>query len=519
METHHDSRRPSIHWVIHSVAVALTVIQLSLFGLLEGIDGGAYKTIVDQVGSEALQKQFPGAAAKNAFDARNIVEPTQAYSTFQQVSSAVTAVLVTVAAFTVAWITTRFHLALSLGLAASLSAGYLLVAVLMGSATHGALELRAGIFALTLGYGVMAVKAVFVACKQRYVRRQICSLHVPTDLAESIWKHRKQFLPGGGLYSQQLPVTVLFAEMKGFAHRSGELEPKVVTKRMAEYLDTMARVVVDHHGMVEQCFGDALKAIFGAPFPRASSEEIHADASQAVACAVAMGEALQVVNRRWQDRGLPPIDMRVGLSTGVVAVLCDGRTVPLKFTTMGEAVRCAGHLVRHPHGVDDPTLSPCSCRILTGTSTAAYLGERFWFHQIETGTGPFSDLARGVYRVYGKYDRPVLNQEGDLRSSSRVDIMTPVTLANGMGVNGLTSNIGVGGMAVCRLIQPLQIGRTMLLRFEVPGRAHAIQATGTVVWTMQDRAGIAFVALTPSDRVMLNSFVIQEVAKRSLVLP
>jgi hypothetical protein len=70
-------------------------------------------------------------------------------------------------------------------------------------------------------------------------------------------------------------------------------------------------------------------------------------------------------------------------------------------------------------------------------------------------------------------------------------------------------------MAVCRLVQPLQIGTTMLLRFEVPGHAQAIKAAGTVVWTKQDRAGIAFGALTPSDRARLDSFVIQEVSKRS----
>jgi class 3 adenylate cyclase len=293
------------------------------------------------------------------------------------------------------------------------------------------------------------------------------------------------------------------------------LDVGVVTKWMTDYLDTMARIVVDHRGIVEQCFGDALKANFGVPFPRANSDEIRADASQAVACAVAMGEALQVLNRRWQDRGFPPIDMRVGLSTGKVTALCVGRTSLLRFTTMGEVVRCAGQLVRHPHAPDDPALGLGSCRILAAAATTAYLSERFWLHQIEAGPVTDRDQSMAVYRVYGKYDRLLCNRDGDLRVSSRVEIMTPVTLAHGTYADGLTSNIGVGGMAVCRLVQPLQIGTTMLLRFEVPGHAQAIKAAGTVVWTKQDRAGIAFGALTPSDRARLDSFVIQEVSKRS----
>jgi len=233
--------------------------------------------------------------------------------------------------------------------------------------------------------------------------------------------------------------------------------------------------------MVEQYFGDALKANFGAPFPRVNSDEIRADASQAVACAVAMGEPLQFLNRRWQDRGFPLIDIRAGLSTGDVAALCVGRTAPLKFATRGEVVRCAGQLVRCPHEPDDPVLCPGSCRILIGADTAAYLDGRFWLHQIQTGTSGDEHLATVVYRVYGKHNRLVLNKEGDLRLSTCVEIMTPVTVAHGTCATGLTSNIGVGGMVVCRLIQPLPIGATTLLQFDIPGLAKSIKAEGTVV--------------------------------------
>ena len=136
---------------------------------------------------------------------------------------------------------------------------------------------------------------------------------------------------------------MLFAEKNGFVPGSVALDAAMVTKWMAEYLDTMpARV--DHRGMVGQYFGDDLKANFGAPFPRVNSDEIRADASQVVACAAAMWEPLQFLNRRWQDRGFPLMDIRAGLSTGDVADLCVGRTAPLKFATRGEVVRIRGGL-------------------------------------------------------------------------------------------------------------------------------------------------------------------------------
>jgi class 3 adenylate cyclase len=515
METHHHSGRSLLHWWIHGIAVALAVILISFLELLDGIDVWAYKLIVAQIANETLQNRLSVATATDALATLSIVEPTQSLSTFQQIPPVVTAVLLTVTAFTAVWMTRRFQLAVSFGLTALLSAGYVLVAVVMSLATHWVWPLSVGVLALTVGYGVMAADSVVLARKQRRFVGQVFSRYVPADLADIIWQQRMQFLPGSGLCSQKLSATVLFAEMNGFALEWGVFDTGIITKWTTDYLDTMARLVVDHRGVVEQCFGDALKANFGVPFPRAHSDEIQADASQAVACAVAMGEALQVLNRRWQDRGFPPIDMRVGLSTGEVAALCVGRASLLKFTTMGEAVRCAGQLARHPHEPDDPALGLGSCRILAVATTAAYLSERFWLHQIETESAADGSQSMAVYRVYGKHDRPACNRAGDLRVSLRVEIMTPVALAYGTCANGLTSNIGVGGMAVCRLVQPLRIGTTTLLRFEVPGHAQAIKAAGTVVWTKQDRAGIAFGALTPSDRAMLDSFVIQEASKRS----
>ncbi|MBY0248022.1 MAG: PilZ domain-containing protein [Nitrospiraceae bacterium] len=515
MESEYHSRRSLVHWWIHGIAIALTVILISFLELLDGIDVLAYKLIVAQIANETIQNQLAIATATNALGTLSFVEPTQYPSTFQQIPPVVAAVLLTVTAFTAVWMTRRFQLALSLGLVILLSAGYLLVAVVMSLATHWVLPLSVGVLALSMGYVVMTADSVVLARKQRRFTGQVFSCHVPADLADLIWQQRREFVPGGGLCSQKLSATVLFAEMNGFAPQWGVFDTEIITTWTTDYLDTMARLVVDHRGVVEQCFGDALKANFGVPFPRAHSDEIQADAYQAVACAVAMGEALQVLNRRWQDRGFPPIDMRIGLSTGEVAALCVGRGSLLKFTTRGEAVRCAGQLSRHPHEPDDPALGLGSCRILAVATTAAYLSERFWLHQIEAGTVADRSQSMVVYRVYGKHDRPSCNRAGDLRVSLRVEIMTPVTLAYGTCANGLTSNIGVGGMAVCQLVQPLQIGSTTLLRFEVPGHGQSIKAAGTVVWTRQDRAGIAFGALTPSDRAMLNSFVIQEVSKRS----
>ncbi|TKS60448.1 MAG: Adenylate cyclase [Nitrospira sp.] len=511
MESQQTSRRWSAHWWTRSVAVALTVILLSLLGLLDGIDRWAYERIAALSGTEWMQTQLPDGVANGETDTL-VAEPTQQQDFLPRVPSAVTIALIAAAALTAVWITAQFRPVVALSLVATLAVCYGLLIL----ATHWVLELSAVFFTLTLGYGVSAAEAAVQARGQRRFVQQLFSRHVPPDLAEAIWRRREQFLPGGRLHSQKLTATVLFADMRGFTALSETLDAKALMEWVSEYMETMARLIMDHGGVVDEYFGDALKANFGVPFARTNSDEITRDASQGVTCALAMGETLQVLNRRWHNRGFPRIDIRVGVSTGEVVALCIGRTQPLKFTTMGDVVQLAGQLERFPQEPDDPALGPGSCRILIGATTAANLSKRFWLHQIGTVSLGGVHPPTAVYRLYGKSDRQIFKTVADLRTSSRIEMMTPVILTHGAQATGLTSNISVGGMAVCRLAQPLPIGATAMLRFEVPGHTQPIKATGTVIWTHQDRAGIAFAALPPSDHITLETYLTRQASKKSL---
>lgn len=190
METHHHSGRSLLHWWIHGIAIALTVILISFLGLLDGIDVWAYKLIVAQIANETLQNQSAIATATNALGTLSFIEPTQSPSTFQQVPPVVTTVLLIASAYAAAWMTTRFPLAVSLGLTVALSAGYLLVAVVMSLATHWVLPLSVGVLALAAGYGVVAADSVVLVRKQRRFVGQVFSRYVPADLADIIWQQR-----------------------------------------------------------------------------------------------------------------------------------------------------------------------------------------------------------------------------------------------------------------------------------------------------------------------------------------
>jgi class 3 adenylate cyclase len=87
-----------------------------------------------------------------------------------------------------------------------------------------------------------------------------------------------------------------------------------------------------------QFVGDAVMAVFGAPFPQADHAEL------AVSAAAAMHTAQSEVNKRWADRGLPAFVLGVGVSTGTAAAALLGSEERLEYTIVGDTVNMAQRL-------------------------------------------------------------------------------------------------------------------------------------------------------------------------------
>src|SRR5579859_4557501 len=87
-----------------------------------------------------------------------------------------------------------------------------------------------------------------------------------------------------------------------------------------------------------QFVGDAVMAVFGAPFPQPD----HAD--RAVAAALAMHVLQAEINARWIAGGLPAFGLGLGLSTGEAAAALLGSAERLEYTLVGDTVNLAQRL-------------------------------------------------------------------------------------------------------------------------------------------------------------------------------
>jgi adenylate cyclase len=133
-------------------------------------------------------------------------------------------------------------------------------------------------------------------------------------------------------------VSILVSDLRGFTTLSEKLSVEAVAAQLNEYFPAMVDAIFAQRGTVDDFIGDGILAVFGAPI----SAPDHA--RRAVQAAVAMQEALVRLNRGWEARGLPTLQMGIGIHSGVVFAGNVGSPERVKYTVIGDAVNVTARL-------------------------------------------------------------------------------------------------------------------------------------------------------------------------------
>jgi adenylate cyclase len=203
---------------------------------------------------------------------------------------------------------------------------------------------------------------------------------------------------------------VLFSDLEEFTQVSEKLEPITLMQWLNSYMERMAELVMEHGGMVDDYYGDAIKANFGVPLKRTREAEFGIDATGAVNCALAMCEEVRRLNVELQGIELPTIRMRIGICTGEVVAGCLGSARRMKYTTIGDTVNIAARLESYGKEPMQNDRDGCICRIMIAESTAQYLDGNIQTEYV--GSLPLKGKSErvSVYCVMDKSERcsPVL---------------------------------------------------------------------------------------------------------------
>ncbi|MGK7891917.1 MAG: response regulator [Leptolyngbyaceae cyanobacterium] len=144
-------------------------------------------------------------------------------------------------------------------------------------------------------------------------------------------------------------VTVLFSDIVGFTQISNTLRSRRVASLLNEYLAEMTHAVFENGGTVDKFMGDAVLAIFGAPEEMSPNEQVQ----RAIASARQMLVALEKLNAKWQEQGVPSIQFRCGIHQGTAVVGMFGSEERSDYTAIGPSVNIASRIqeVAHPGGI------------------------------------------------------------------------------------------------------------------------------------------------------------------------
>jgi len=134
--------------------------------------------------------------------------------------------------------------------------------------------------------------------------------------------------------TQERDVTVMFCDIVGFTTLCEQLEPAVIGELLNSFFGRMADVIFDHEGTLDKFIGDAILAVFGAPFDQPDH------AARCVAAALAMRKQLAHFNLE-QPR---QIRMRIAINTGRALTGDIGSPKRREFTVLGDVVNTAARL-------------------------------------------------------------------------------------------------------------------------------------------------------------------------------
>ena len=138
--------------------------------------------------------------------------------------------------------------------------------------------------------------------------------------------------------TERVEVTVLMSDIRSYSTIAEHADPSQLAGQLNTHRAAMNQAILGEDGTVMQFVGDAVMAVFGAPF----AQPDHAD--HAVAAAAAMHVLQAEINARWAADGMPAFGLGIGLSTGVAAAALLGSAERLEYTLVGDTVNLSQRL-------------------------------------------------------------------------------------------------------------------------------------------------------------------------------
>ena len=202
----------------------------------------------------------------------------------------------------------------------------------------GALVMAVTAFTLNMSYGY------FVESRSKRELANLFGTYVPPELVDEMVKDPDHY----SMKAVNRELTVMFCDMRGFTKMSETMEPVQLQELLTGVFTRLTALIRANRGTIDKYMGDCVMAFWGAPVE--SVQHAHL----AVKSAMEMAHAVREINRDHRERGLPEIDIGIGLNTGSMCVGDMGSNIRRAYTVIGDAVNLGARLegLSKAYGVD-----------------------------------------------------------------------------------------------------------------------------------------------------------------------
>jgi adenylate cyclase len=167
--------------------------------------------------------------------------------------------------------------------------------------------------------------------------------------------------------AQERDVTVMFCDLVGFTTLCEKIPPAQAAALLNGFFARMTDVVFEHEGTLDKFLGDALLAVFGAPFDQPQHP------MRAVQAAMAMRRALSDMNAKQEG---PKLSMRIAINTGLALTGDIGSPKRREFTVLGDVVNTASRIEDEIAGAGEIVISGATYGRIRDRVTVRSLGSR-----------------------------------------------------------------------------------------------------------------------------------------------
>ncbi|MFN3926048.1 MAG: adenylate/guanylate cyclase domain-containing protein [Pseudanabaenaceae cyanobacterium] len=160
----------------------------------------------------------------------------------------------------------------------------------------------------------------------------------------------QQLMTADNIEIVESDVTIVFADITNFTELSSAMPPRQVIAMLNQYFTVMVEdIIFPYEGTLEKYIGDALLAVWGAPYQKPD------DAERALRASIAMQKALIELNQLWQKQHtIPPqflpLQIHIGIHSGIVAAGNIGSPQLIQYATIGDTTNLTNRICNEAKG-------------------------------------------------------------------------------------------------------------------------------------------------------------------------